>query len=69
MDWTYEGDATTYEPTNIVYERVFEAGTHALDTRSDAFQVSDNFWYQFFQPADAAAAGSPPPVLLASARS
>lgn len=69
LDWTYEGDATTYEPTNIVYERVFEAGTHALDTRSDAFQVSDNFWYQFFQPADASGdAGSPQPVLLASAR-
>ena len=70
LDWTYEGDASTYEPTNVVYERVFEAGTHALDTRSDAYHVSDNFWYQFFQPADDASgdAGSPQPVLLASAR-
>jgi hypothetical protein len=69
LDWTYEGNATTYEPTNVVYERVFEAGTHALDTRSDAYRVSDNFWYQFFQPADDASgdAHSPQPVLLASA--
>jgi hypothetical protein len=47
LDWTGEDG---FEPNNEVYERLFPAGTHALDVRA-SYHVSDNFWYQFF-PAD-----------------
>ena len=66
LDWTNEGG---FEPHNEVYERVFEAGTHALDVRASEYHVSDNFWYQFFVPANASDVAQPQPVHLASARS
>ena len=44
LDWTGEDG---FEPNNVVYERAFPAGTHALDVRA-SYHVSDNFWYQFF---------------------
>ena len=47
LDWTGEDG---FEPNNEVYERLFPAGTHALDVRA-SYHVSDNFWYQFV-PAD-----------------
>ena len=42
---------------------------HALDVRASEYHVSDNFWYQFFVPANASDVAQPQPVHLASARS
>lgn len=70
LDWTGTGGGA-FENTNKVYERFFEPGDVALDTRA-SYRVSDNFWYQFFVPenfTDAAqnATNAAQPMMLCSA--